>query len=98
MTLAVAACFPWGDRKSLGNSSVLRLTSASDFHPIHLPGVQAVGWPRDIASFSRALLEGERERWEEQRVSFDPTHAQIDIVAAMTAALDDAGRTKTIGG
>jgi len=89
----VGSCSPGGE------ASVARFSSQSGFSPIHLLGVEAAGWPEDIAVFKRRLLEFEQQRWERGNdLSIDPAAWQGDVVMAMLSALEDPGRSRTIGG
>lgn len=81
-----------------GSAGIVRYSSYANFRPIHLLGVEVVGWPADVEAFKTALLRIEAERWQEQRTDVDPKRWCFDVVAAVTDSLRSPSRSRTIGG
>jgi hypothetical protein len=82
----------------IGETWMVQISSRSNFKPIYLHGIHAVGYPQDIANFRAALQKIEAERPIEGTVPYDATLSQPDILAAMQAALTSPDRSDSVGG
>ena len=80
------------------NAYITRYSYGSDFSPLTLLGVEALGFPEDIAVFKKTLLDLEAERWQKGELPVDPVPWQFDVLSAVRSAMSSPRRTRSIGG
>jgi hypothetical protein len=84
-----------------GTAEIVRFASPK-FQPLYVSGVDAVGWPADVANYRRVLEDMQRQRWDSSSEGMEldpnPEHWHMDVVLGIRGSLESDSRSPTIGG